>query len=451
MTKILHFTLWPFARIFFKSTLKFRVLGLENVTKIKGPVIFVSNHECYFDPFLVSAGIPWFSKIHPVRSLAHDGLFCKSRILTFFLRIYGAFPGRAYKCDESALRMPEKILSNGGSVIIFKEWCYKVNPGKDYIYKVIAALGVKQKVPIIPVFIYGIYDGGLTWKKVFQRKREVCVAYGKPVTPEMGSSEEKIEMLVEKGLLHTKLEFIKSLHEDEKRFWNGYAQFYYYLERAEPYQKLMNDVAAFVPDEMNGRWLDMGSGSGGVVDIFIKKKLLPSFEVSATDIDPTMIRHLEQRFAKVPFVKTRMLDLAPPIDIPNNSLDGVTANLVLPYVTYHHGEIGKKAFIDILKDVHKILRPGGVFIWSTPKKNVNFGRVFAESWKNVFDPRNISHIYYGPAILRQALKIQRKGKIGLYSFLSRDELREVLAGIGFKDIIFKRSMAGQVDIVFCRK
>jgi ubiquinone/menaquinone biosynthesis C-methylase UbiE len=326
-----------------------------------------------------------------------------------------------------------------------------VNPGKDYIYKVISTLGIKQKVPIVPVFIYGIYDGGLTWKKVFQRKREVCIAYGTPITPDMGSSEEKIEMLVEKGLLYTKLEFVKALHEEEKHFWNGYAQFYYYLERAEPYQKLMKEITALIPEEVNGRWLDMGSGSGGIVDILVKKKHSSFYEVSATDIDPTMISHLEKRFTDIPSVKTKMLDLAPAIDIPNNSLDGVTANLVLPYVTYHHGEIGKKALVDILKDAYKILRPGGVFIWSTPKKNVNFGRVFVESWKNVFDFKNITHMYYGPAILLQALQIQRKGKVGLYSFLSTDELRTILRDIGFKDITFKRSMAGQVDIVSCKK
>jgi 1-acyl-sn-glycerol-3-phosphate acyltransferase len=452
MTKILHFLAWPFLRLVFKVNVKFRVLGVENIAKTKGPVIFTSNHESYFDPFLIGAALPWFSSLHPVRSLAHDSLFEESKRLNFLLRIGGAFPGRAHKGDESALKTPLQLLSKGDSLIIFNEWCYDFNPAKSYVPKMISSLSLKKSVPIIPVYIYGIYDGGITWKKIFQRKREVSVAFGNPILPEVGNSEEKIEMLVEKGLLYTKLNFIKTLHEEEKQFWNGYAQFYYYLERAEPYQELMSDFSHHLPDEIRGRWLDLGSGSGGVVDLLAKKKRHGAFtEITASDVDPTMIKHLTLRFSDLPSVKIRPLDLALPFDVPTTFFDGVTSNLVLPYVTYHQGEIGKSAFKHLLRDIYKILRPDGIFVWSTPKKNVNFGRAFAKSWKAVLDPHNLSHMYYGPAILMQALKIQHKGKTGLYSFLDTNELREILEEIGFKDITFARSMAGQVDIISCKK
>lgn len=449
LAKILHFIIWPFANIFFRVFLKFKAIGVENLKGLKGPVIFVSNHESYFDPFLISAGIPWFSSLHPVHYLAHDSMFNK-KFLAAILPLLGSFPGRAYKGDESTFKIPSNLLSKKTSIGIFKEWCYKTNPGRGYVSKMVSTLSMRNNVAVVPVFTYGIYDGGISLKKILRRKREIKVIFGQPIHPKQGDNEDALNNLIQKAFLDTKLTFIKLLHEEEKRFWNGYAQFYHYLEESVSYQDLVNEVKRLVPDNLSGKWIDLGSGSGGIVNILKQKSGLKT-EILATEIDPTMLKHLTERFTDSQSIKIKPLDLALPLDLPNNYFDGVTANLVLPYIMYHHGEIGRRALVCLLKDVYKMLKPGGVFIWSTPKHNVNFFHVFLASWKNIIDIRHPKHIYYGPAILTQALRIQRKGKTGVYSFLKTDELKSVLEEIGFKNINLTRSMAKQVDVISCQK
>ncbi|MEK9161594.1 MAG: 1-acyl-sn-glycerol-3-phosphate acyltransferase, partial [Patescibacteria group bacterium] len=59
-------------KIIFKLFAGLNVYGLENLKDVKKPVIFASNHESYFDPFLIGSGLPWFSKFHPICYLADD-------------------------------------------------------------------------------------------------------------------------------------------------------------------------------------------------------------------------------------------------------------------------------------------------------------------------------------------------------------------------------------------
>ena len=110
-----------------------------------------------------------------------------------------------------------------------------------------------------------------------------------------------------------------------------------------------------------------------------------------------------------------------------------------------------KGFIKLLKKVYSALKPGGEFIWSSPRNKVNFSKVFLASWKNILDLRNIDNMFYGPMILQQALKIQNKGRRGIYHFLGAEDLKKILSDIGFNDIKLTMSMANQVNIISCKK
>lgn len=450
---IMHLLTWPIFVPLIKFFVGFRAIGKENLRNVKKPVIFVSNHESYFDPYILGSGIPLrASKLHPVYYLAKDYLF-KKKSLKIPLWLYGAFPGRVGEGIEKALEKPTELLKHKKTIGIFPEWCYESEPEASRIRKVISLLSIKNNVPIIPTFIYGIYDGGICWKKIFRCERNVTVTFSKPIYPNSNTSEEEMEKSIGQSFLYTKLNFIESLHQEEKKFWSNYAKFYHYLEKADPYKDLIAEFNKDISNPLQGKWLDLGSGSGAVVDLLTKKmgNLLSKIEIFATDIEPLMLNSLSKRFSKNKNVKIKELDLAYSFNFPENYFDGITANLVLPYLIHHEGEIGVKGFIKLLEDIYKILKHGGKLIWSTPKKNVNFFHVFLASWKNILDFKNLEHLYYGPAILKQALQIQNKGKHGIYHFLDIEELKNILEKIGFTDINFMRSMAKQVDIISCTK
>lgn len=452
ISRIMFLLSWPVMFFIFKFFTGLEIIGRENLKKIKGPAIFVSNHESYFDPYIIGSGVSLTSiNLYPVYYLAKDKLF-KKKIVKIALWIFGAFPGKAGEGVDEALKRPSELLKKRKTIGIFPEWCYKDEPESSRIQEIICLLSANEKAPVIPVFIFGIYDGGISWKKIFNREREVRIIFGNPVYPD-SNTPEKIKELVCRARLQTKLALIKEFHNEEKKFWSHYAKFYYYLERAEPYKNLIDDFGEELPRATEGSWIDLGSGSGSIVQLLGEriKNSAAEAEISATDIEPRMIDYLQNRFNKNEKINIKKLDLAMSLDFPANYSSGITANLVLPYLIHHEGEIGIKGFIKLLKDIHRVLEPGGAFIWSTPKKGVNFFRVFLASWKNILDPKNLDHIYYGPAIFKQALQIQKKGKKGIYHFLSVADLEKILKEIGFKDIKFKKSMADQVDIISCKK
>lgn len=446
----MHFLTWPILVIVFKFFVKFQAGGVENIKNIKGPVIFISNHESYFDPYIIGMGIPWFSRLSPVRYMANDDLF-KKKILKFCLWLYGAFPGEAGKEINNIIEKPVKFLKNRETVGIFPEWCYENELELSRLRRAIVLLAVQNMVPIIPVFIYGIYDGGISWNKILRKQRYIKLIFGKPLYLKKKIPEEKGEELVERARLEVKLSLIKFFHKKEKEFWNNYSKFYHFLERAEPYKELMDDFNKNLPDIITGKWIDLGSGSGAIIDLLNKKPkgVEGNIDITATDIEFNMLNFISKRFNNS--IKTKEMDLALNFNIPDNSFDGVTANLVLPYLIHHNGVIGLNGFIALLKSVFNILKPGGVFVWSAPKNKVNFLIVFLSSWRNIFDFKNPQHIYYGPSILKQALKIQKKGECGIYHFLTTDELEKILTDIGFINIKFSLSMARQVNIISCKK
>jgi len=430
-----------------------QIIGKENLRNIRGSAIFVSNHESYFDPYIIGASIPLFSaNLYPVYYLTHDILF-KNRFLKLSLWFFGAFRGRVSEGVEKAVEKPLELLRQRKTVGIFSNWCYKKEPEISRVQEVISVLSIKSGAPIIPVFIYGIYNGGISWKKIFHREREIKIIFGKPIYSDKNMSTEEMTELFQQSLARAKSTLIKIFHEKEKKFWSHYAKFYYHLEKSDPYKKLLSDFKDNLPKEISGKLIDLGSGSGAIARLLVEKSKDAKLktEIFTTDIDPFMLNYLSDIFCNDENVKIKKADLALPINFQDNYFNCVTANLVLPYLIHHRGEIGLKGFIKLLEDIHRVLKPGGHFIWSSPKKKVKFLKVFTASWKNVLDPKNLEHLYYGPAILKQALQIQRKGYKIIYHFLDVKELEKILIDIGFTDIKFTKSMADQVNIIKCKK
>jgi hypothetical protein len=98
----------------------------------------------------------------------------------------------------------------------------------------------------------------------------------------------------------------------------------------------------------------------------------------------------------------------------------------------------------------RLLRPGGHLVWSTPKYGVNFVWVFVASipdMLNIYEyiaNKDITRILQGTRILKHALAIQKKGKGGKYTFLTKDDLENILLNIGFMQPTWTKTFSQQV-------
>ncbi|HBB56538.1 TPA: hypothetical protein DEW47_00675 [Patescibacteria group bacterium] len=446
MLKIMHIISLPALRIIFKIFAGLEIYGRENLKNVKKPVIFSSNHGSYFDPPIISMSLTSFSKFHPIYYFSEDSLF--KTTIGKLAKVWGAFPGKLNKGIDSGMRKTLELLWGGKSVIIFFEWCYKQEILARRVDKLIPLISKESMRPIVPVFLYGAEN--LSWKKIFKFQKKVMVFFGKPLYINGHLSEEEMIKVFYDSLGDARARMIEIVKKKEQKFWGNYSKFYNYLEKADPHKELVEDFKNSIGD-VKGRWIDLGSGSGAIVNILNEKGASNNAEIIATDFEHNFIEELKNRFKEKNNIRVEFLDLGDQINFEKNSFDGVTANLVLPYIVCHNDALNLAAFKNVLKNIFEILKPGGGFVWSSPKKGVRFWKVFVASRKNIFDFKDKKNIYYSPMILNQALKIEKRGRRGVYHFLAKEEIDKILTEIGFVNITHKVSMAKQVNIIKCAK
>jgi SAM-dependent methyltransferase len=102
-------------------------------------------------------------------------------------------------------------------------------------------------------------------------------------------------------------------------------------------------VRYLYPD--GARVLDLGAGSGAMS----RQLHGAGYEVEACDLEPALFRF--------PPVACREADLAEPLPYDDASFDGVVCIEVLEHIDGHQ---------QLFKEIERVLRPGGVFLFTTP-------------------------------------------------------------------------------------
>ena len=101
--------------------------------------------------------------------------------------------------------------------------------------------------------------------------------------------------------------------------------------------------------------------------------------------------------------------------------------------------------------MYRILRPGGILVWSTPVPNVKFSKVFIDSIPDMVNSHQVENIIYGPAILHHAHTIAHRGRNFIYHFLDKRKIKQILTKIGFRDFKIKKSFSDQVNVIYVKK
>ncbi|MHB1127196.1 MAG: lysophospholipid acyltransferase family protein [Bacillota bacterium] len=127
---------------------RWKIIGSENVP-LQGPVVMVSNHVTYLDPFMIGG-----TTKRKVFFMAKAELF-KIPILGFLIRNVSAFPVKRGKGDRAALRACMEVLQRGDVLGLFPEGT-RSKTGELLPFQGGAALvALKTGAPIVPVAIIG--------------------------------------------------------------------------------------------------------------------------------------------------------------------------------------------------------------------------------------------------------------------------------------------------------
>ena len=123
------------------------------------------------------------------------------------------------------------------------------------------------------------------------------------------------------------------------------------LRRKLSYWRSLKDLKRYVSLHDNMIMMDLGAGSGGFLN-YVKQNL-PDIKIEGVEYDPRLVevanRNLGEELVKQGDVCT--------LDVADNSVDVIVSLQVIEHL--YEPEI-------FIKEVYRVLKPGGVFMFTTP-------------------------------------------------------------------------------------
>lgn len=281
-------------------------------------------------------------------------------------------------------------------------------------------------------------------------KQKKTIGLYELIGPQNGElTSKKIENFLAQNNLDLKTRERVLEWKKELEFWEEYSRIYYHLEDTKPYYDLAESIEEFINPRAGEIWLDAGCGPAKMSQIIWKKSKRKVKKIIGIDI---VLKPAKETLAKksedIPF-ELKYASLNERLPFASNSFDGIISNLCLSYVIEFEGKKGERAFEAVVREMYRILKPGGYMVWSTPKHNVHFQWNFIYSIPDMLNiKKQIDHgvigLSVGVRILKHALEIQRKGREDIYTFLPKDKLESLLLQIGFVNPTWGKTFARQV-------
>ena len=141
----------PIARV----ALSPRVIGLEHLDPVQGPIILAANHASHIDTGLLVSILPVRLRHHTIVAAAADYFFNRHWKAAFWTFGLGAIPMERSKVNRRSADLAAGLINDGWSLIIFPEggrtadgWGREFKGGASYLAK-------RCSVPVIPVHIRG--------------------------------------------------------------------------------------------------------------------------------------------------------------------------------------------------------------------------------------------------------------------------------------------------------
>ncbi|MBU2755759.1 class I SAM-dependent methyltransferase [Acidithiobacillus sp. CV18-2] len=138
-----------------------------------------------------------------------------------------------------------------------------------------------------------------------------------------------------------------------------------------PQRRMIDEYVRHLPRATPGaKLLDIGCGNGG----FLRIAQQLGWKVWGTDVDENALQVASQTGAKV------FKGMLPNLDLPDNSFDVITLSHVIEHV--HDPDLA-------LREIHRLLKPGGLLWLATPNLASDGARFFKRHWRGLEVPRHL--------------------------------------------------------------
>jgi len=237
---------------------------------------------------------------------------------------------------------------------------------------------------------------------------------------------------------------------------------YQYQREATPYKQLIADFASFLPLRGNETVLDIGCGSGKIMETVWEKSKGMVKRIVGLDCSKTALEYARDNLAKIcSAVNSRMAFISADISqgLPFERLgqkggfDLVTAGLSIQYAENWDGKHWtQKAYRQVIQDIFEALKPGGSFVFSVNTPNPDFSQIAKKSWREIiFSWRLPFNLFVAAIMVWQGKWLTNQARIGHFHYLPIEDVEMILRHVGFQDIKYKLTYAGLAWVVSCQK
>ncbi len=164
----------------FRSQVRTRVEGLDVLSRVDGPVIFVANHASHLDTPLILLSLPDEWRRRTAVAAAADYFFD-----TWWRAVGSSLLFNTFPIDRRGGTMaatPGEVLAEGWSLVIYPEGTRSVDGWLSRFRMGAAFLAKEYGVPVVPVAHRGTYAAmprGQGWPS--PGRRQLTIRFGEPL------------------------------------------------------------------------------------------------------------------------------------------------------------------------------------------------------------------------------------------------------------------------------